>query len=104
MAGSPTDYNGYQLVVVVIIFLILTYISVGLRCFVRIKITRAFAVDDWLMVVSQVIFTMSCAFILRGIHYGIGRHDKELFVSDEIEGLKVTFSKFLIGSSALTKE
>lgn len=52
--GSPTDYNGYQLIVVVIIFLILTYISVGLRCFVRIRITKAFAVDDWLMLVAQV--------------------------------------------------
>ncbi|KAH8746846.1 hypothetical protein BGZ57DRAFT_972142 [Hyaloscypha finlandica] len=88
MADSPTDYNGYQLVAVAITFLILTYISVGLRCFVRIRITRVFAVDDWIMLVAQLIFTLSCAFILRGIHYGIGRHNSELTVSNEIEGLK----------------
>jgi hypothetical protein len=95
MADSPTDYNGYQLVAVAITFLILTYISVGLRCFVRIRITRVFAVDDWIMLVAQLIFTLSCAFILRGIHYGIGRHNSELTVSNEIEGLKVTFPNSL---------
>jgi hypothetical protein len=90
MAGSSTDYNGYQLFAVVIIFLILTYISVGLRCFVRAGITRSFAADDWLILVAQIIFTFSCACILRGVHYGIGRHNTDLTVSNEIEGLKVT--------------
>ena len=90
-SGSSTDYNGYQLVAVAITFLTLTYISLALRCFVRIKITRAFAADDWLMLVAQVIFTLSCSFILRGVHSGIGRHDADLTLSREIEGLKVKF-------------
>jgi hypothetical protein len=90
MAGSSTDYNGYQLIAVVIIFLIFTYISVGLRCFVRARITRAFATDDWLMLVAQIIFTFSCVCIIRGVYYGIGRHNSDLTVSNEIEGLKVT--------------
>jgi Fungal rhodopsin domain len=95
MADSLTEYNGYQLVAVVITFLVLTYISVGLRCFVRIRITRAFAIDDWLMLVAQLIFTISCAFILEGIRYGIGRHNSELSVNNEIEGLKVICLMFL---------
>lgn len=93
MAVSSTDYNGYELVAVAITFLILTYISIGLRCFVRIKITRAFAADDWLLLVAQIIFTLSCSFILRGVHFGIGRHNLDLTLSNEIEGLKVASLK-----------
>jgi hypothetical protein len=89
VATSSTDYNGYQLVAVAIIFLVLTYISIALRFFVRIKITRVFAADDWLMLVAQLIFTFSCPCILRGVHYGFGRHNSDLTVSNEIEGLKV---------------
>jgi hypothetical protein len=48
------DYNGNELVVVCIIFLVLTLISVLLRCFVRIQITRAFSADDWFMLLAQV--------------------------------------------------
>ena len=88
-SGSSTDYNGYQLVAVAITFLILTYISIALRCFVRLRITKAFAADDWLMLVAQFIFTLSCSFILQGVHSGIGRHDADLTLSGEIEGLKV---------------
>lgn len=88
MATSSTDYNGYQLVAVAIIFLVLTYISSALRFFVRIRITRVFAADDWLMLIAQLIFTFSCACILRGVHYGIGRHNADLTESNAIEGLK----------------
>jgi hypothetical protein len=35
-------------------FLVLTWISVILRCFVRIQITQAFDIDDWLMGASLV--------------------------------------------------
>jgi hypothetical protein len=48
------DYNGGQLVVVAVIFLVITWISVLLRVFVRVQITKSFQADDWLMSVSQV--------------------------------------------------
>jgi hypothetical protein len=51
---NPEDYNGEQLVVISIFFLCLTFISVGLRVFVRIWIMKSFQWDDWLMVVAQV--------------------------------------------------
>lgn len=54
MGNSDTDDNGGQLVVVSVIFLALTYISVLLRFFVRLVITKAFAADDWLMLAAQV--------------------------------------------------
>jgi hypothetical protein len=51
---KSNDYNGGELVVVSVTFLALTYMSVLLRCFVRIWITRSFSADDWLMVIAQV--------------------------------------------------
>ncbi|KAF8860571.1 hypothetical protein BDZ45DRAFT_724503 [Acephala macrosclerotiorum] len=85
---SSSDYNGNQLVTVAAIFLTLTYIAVLLRCYVRIRITNAFQLDDWLMVISQVVFTFSCSCILRGVHYGIGRHNGALSIPNQIESLK----------------
>ena len=58
MAGS-NEYNGEQLVVVAVAFLALTYLSVILRCFVRISITKAFAADDWLILAAQVRLSLS---------------------------------------------
>jgi hypothetical protein len=54
MGNSGDDYNGGQLVVVAVIFLVLTYISVFLRFFVRLVITKSFSADDWLMLAAQV--------------------------------------------------
>lgn len=51
---DPNDYNGNALIIVCTIFLALTYLSVGLRVFVRIKILKTFSLDDWLMIVAQV--------------------------------------------------
>jgi hypothetical protein len=48
------EYNGGQLVIVAVIFLVITWISVQLRVFVWLQITKSFQADDWLMAVSQV--------------------------------------------------
>jgi hypothetical protein len=51
---NADDDNGAQMIFVCIIFLALTYFSVGLRVFVRAWITKSFQWDDWLMVIAQV--------------------------------------------------
>jgi hypothetical protein len=51
---DPDDYNDAQLVFVSIFFLTLTYVSVGLRVFVRVWIMKSFQLADWLMLVAQV--------------------------------------------------
>ncbi|KAH8664011.1 hypothetical protein BX600DRAFT_436586 [Xylariales sp. PMI_506] len=83
-----TESNGIALVVTAITFLILSWISVALRTYVRAIMLKGFKADDWLMLVSQVNFTLSCAFILRGCYYGLGRHDKSLDQYDEIAALE----------------
>lgn len=104
--GNGDDYNGNQLIGVCAAFLVFTYVSVILRCFVRIRITRAFSIDDWFMVTAQVsetgniecphantmkgIFTVSCIFVLRGVSYGIGKHNTDvLSQDDQIQAMKV---------------
>lgn len=59
MAGERDDallaeYNGSDLKITAILFLILTGFSVGLRTYVRGFMTNSFQGDDWLMLVAQV--------------------------------------------------
>jgi hypothetical protein len=49
-----TEDNSSALTGTAITFLVLTYVSVALRTYVRANLTRNFQVDDWLMLVSQV--------------------------------------------------
>jgi len=53
-ALDPNDYNGNELIIVCVVFLTLTYLSVGLRVFVRVWRLKGFEYDDWLMLVAQV--------------------------------------------------
>lgn len=40
--------------IVAILFLVLSWIFVGLRCYVRVFIMKLFRVDDWLAVATLV--------------------------------------------------
>jgi hypothetical protein len=48
--------EGVALNVIAIFFLVLAYIIVGLRIYVRAWILRSFGFDDWLMVICLVQF------------------------------------------------
>jgi hypothetical protein len=52
--ANDSDYRGPDIKAVAILFLILTWISVSLRCYVRIFMTKLFRVDDWLAVATLV--------------------------------------------------
>ncbi|KAI1075871.1 hypothetical protein F5B20DRAFT_368620 [Whalleya microplaca] len=84
----PTESNGSALVGTCAIMLILTWLSVFLRSYVRAFLTKGFQSDDWCMLAAQANFTISCSLILRGVYYGLGRHNKSLDQYDEIQGLK----------------
>lgn len=51
---SSQDNRGPELVAIMAAFLVLTWISVVLRCFVGIQISKSFEADDWLMATSLV--------------------------------------------------
>ena len=96
-----------QLLAVTITFLVLAWVSVSLRCFVRLKIVKAFGLDDYLIVVSlvsnhfprrditpltshsQLAFTAFCGCQITGIHYGMGSHNADLTTPNIIQALKV---------------
>ena len=49
-----TGNRGPQVEAVVFLFLVLAWIAVGVRCYVKIFMTRLFRIDDWLAVASLV--------------------------------------------------
>ena len=49
-----TEFNGGKLITTVAVFLVLSWISVGLRTYTRAILTKSFQLDDWLMLLSQV--------------------------------------------------
>ncbi|KAF4338167.1 integral membrane protein pth11 [Fusarium beomiforme] len=69
------EENGSVLVATAITLLSLSWFSVGLRTYTRAVLMKSLQVDDWLMLVAQAIFTVSCAFIIEGVQQGIGKHN-----------------------------
>ncbi|KAJ8132730.1 hypothetical protein O1611_g895 [Lasiodiplodia mahajangana] len=72
MAWAPEPGTQTILTVLIIIFLILNYIGVGLRCFVRIRINNSFSYDDWAMLASLVGYSGMCGTLLAAMIYGFG--------------------------------
>ncbi|OJJ07744.1 hypothetical protein ASPVEDRAFT_202760 [Aspergillus versicolor CBS 583.65] len=56
-----------------LVMLCLSLKTVGLRCFVRIKMIRAIGWDDGLMLLAMALFTVVCVVSMVGSFYGIGR-------------------------------
>jgi hypothetical protein len=51
---ASTDNNGIALLVTVIVMLIISWLSVASRVYVRAVMTRSFQVDDWVMLAGLV--------------------------------------------------
>ncbi|XDG02386.1 hypothetical protein ABKA04_002001 [Annulohypoxylon sp. FPYF3050] len=85
--NAPTDSNGGALVATAITMLIFSWFSVSLRSFVRAKLTNGFQWDDWIMLLAQLNFTVSCVMILVGVQNGLGKHNKSLDQFHEIQAL-----------------
>ncbi|TDZ51606.1 hypothetical protein CTRI78_v007501 [Colletotrichum trifolii] len=82
-----SESNGGALVATAVAFLVLSWLSVLLRCYVRAFMTKGFQADDWLMLVALAIFTLSCSFILAGVRDGLGHHNVALEQDKEISAL-----------------
>jgi len=85
---NNSEYNAGPLVAIIALFLTLTLISVILRLYVRLRITDAFEIDDYLICAAQINFVCDCVFLCFGVHYGLGRHNHDLSQANEIQGLK----------------
>ncbi|TVY36574.1 hypothetical protein LOCC1_G006859 [Lachnellula occidentalis] len=83
--------HAQQLLAVTVILLVAALVTVGLRCFVRIKLVKAFGIDDYLIVVSLLVFATFCCFQLIGIHYGMGSHNRDLTPASIMKALKYQY-------------
>lgn len=73
-----SEDNSVALVSTVIVFMALSWLSVALRTYTRAFLMKSYQLDDWLMLIAQGIFTVSCAFILEGVKEGLGRHNEAI--------------------------
>ncbi|KAF1985766.1 hypothetical protein K402DRAFT_100134 [Aulographum hederae CBS 113979] len=80
--------RGYQLDAVLITLLVLTFVTVALRCWVRIKIVKAFAIDDWLTLATLLSFTVYCGIVFWGTSRGYGRHMYYLSADEKRDSAK----------------
>ncbi|KAH9207914.1 hypothetical protein DL95DRAFT_255592, partial [Leptodontidium sp. 2 PMI_412] len=79
-----------------IIFLVVSWIAVILRCYVRRWIQKSFQIDDWLMLQSVILFSIYTAFNLVAVKFGLGQHDAAIGLQEQIQGHKWTTIAALI--------
>ncbi|KAL9563843.1 hypothetical protein ACKAV7_012015 [Fusarium commune] len=59
-------------------FVVISSVATLLRVYCRAVVIKAFAVDDWLAIAAQFMFIVYCSYHLAGVHYGTGRHFKDI--------------------------
>ncbi|KAF2230085.1 hypothetical protein EV356DRAFT_454598 [Viridothelium virens] len=57
-----------------ICFLALTWLAVSLRFWVRQIMLRSFGLDDWMMGMALLLFTLYCTFTIVEVYHGGGSH------------------------------
>ncbi|TVY27410.1 hypothetical protein LHYA1_G004176 [Lachnellula hyalina] len=80
--------RGPTLLALTIAFLVVTWVTVGLRCIVRVRIVKALGLDDYLIALAQVVFTALCICLILAVHYGTGRHNADVTAENAIEAIK----------------
>ncbi|KAK6069874.1 hypothetical protein SCUP234_10453 [Seiridium cupressi] len=87
---SDDDRSGHVFAVAVT-FMVLTWIVVPLRVYVRAVMTKSFGLDDWLLVITQALFTTYLSSQLGGWYYGTGRHRADLTPENNSRALNFWF-------------
>jgi len=83
------DDRGAQVRAVTIVFLVLPWIAVTARCWVRLKMLKAFALDDFLAITTLLFLTLYASLMLAGIAQGVGKHMWELTVQQRVTSMKM---------------
>jgi hypothetical protein len=82
--------RGPEFLIIVIVFLVLSWLTVLARCYVRIFMIKAFAVDDWLILVTLGFFSIYSGIAIDGVYWGLGRHTKDLSVRNRVNAMHVS--------------
>ncbi|KAF3762688.1 hypothetical protein M406DRAFT_26345, partial [Cryphonectria parasitica EP155] len=71
-----------QILAVAYTFLTISTIATALRIYCRGWVIKAFALDDWLAIVAQILFILFISYEVGGVHYGNGRHFADIEPGD----------------------
>ncbi|ODA81736.1 hypothetical protein RJ55_00239 [Drechmeria coniospora] len=82
-----SENNSGPLVGASVSLLVLSWFAISLRTYTRAILMKSFKIDDWLMLVAQFMYTLTCAMILGGVHRGLGRHNQAVPVDDQVAAL-----------------
>ncbi|TGZ77567.1 hypothetical protein EX30DRAFT_293448, partial [Ascodesmis nigricans] len=76
-----------QIVAIAIFFLVLSWLSIILRTYVRAWMLKSFGWDDWLMVFAVLTFTVYLSCQLGGAAHGTGKHYWDIEPSERVKAL-----------------
>lgn len=89
------DGRAHQVLAVAVTFLVLSWLTVGARIWVRAGMIDQFGRDDGTMLVTQLLFTAYLICQLEGVVYGTGQHliDLEPWRAEKALKVSLTFPK-----------
>ncbi|KAF4302268.1 hypothetical protein GTA08_BOTSDO09632 [Botryosphaeria dothidea] len=73
---------------ILVVMIVFATVSSLLRVYVRLRIVKAFGLDDYLMVAALLCFIMFTTCALGGIRYGTGRHMTSLTPDSAMRALR----------------
>ncbi|KAI6357424.1 hypothetical protein MCOR31_010333 [Pyricularia oryzae] len=80
--------TGPLLVAVTSSLLVLATISVAARCYNQIVLLKRFQIEDWLAVITWLVFAFFTAICCIGVHYGLGKPVADVpLVEDRMKAL-----------------
>ncbi|KAJ5861824.1 uncharacterized protein N7529_009134 [Penicillium soppii] len=81
----PLEGRSESIFIITTVFLGISFIAVCLRCFVRLRIVKAFGWDDAFMVCAMLLNILFALCGITGALYGIGQKSKELLLKGTME-------------------
>ncbi|KAF2425300.1 hypothetical protein EJ08DRAFT_681599 [Tothia fuscella] len=85
------ESRGSEILGVIILFLTLSWITFLARCWVRIRMIQAFAIDDWLLLFTLWMFTVYSGFVFVGVYWGAGKHMHDLSTREIINAMRAWY-------------
>ena len=76
--GNAPSHSYGQVVVTPILFMALSLIAVSLRCWVKKGILKNFTLDDWLLVLTELLFVSMCTMVIYMAGQGFGVNSDKL--------------------------
>ncbi|EED14651.1 integral membrane protein, putative [Talaromyces stipitatus ATCC 10500] len=70
------------------VFCSIAFLTVVLRCYVRLSVVKAFGLDDGAMVISMMCYIMFCGCMIGGALYGTGRRFVDLTADQRMTAME----------------